>query len=181
MTCSLYVLDTVSPHGGHSKADVECDSAVVFESRLSLRLFGEFWSSGVCVTSYQPPLQETDFPMRTFLVSYDLAAPASNRHAMTTAIMMLGSTWARPLDQTWYIKTDLEEDDINSVLTRLLDDDDGLIVQCVRDDAHLANTSLRWFKQRPLPRDAVDTNVVAFPVVPELPSHAEELPLAEAS
>lgn len=120
--------------------------------------------------------------MRTFLVSYDLAAPAANRHAITTAIMMLGVSWARPLEQTWYIKADLSETDIESVLASLLGDDDGMIVQCVRDDAQLANTSLRWFKQRPLPQDAVETNVVAFPIVPELPTSTEELlPFAEAS
>ena len=119
--------------------------------------------------------------MRTFLISYDLASPATNRHAMTTAIMMLGATWARPLDQTWYITADLDEDDIHSVLANLLDDDDGLIVQCVSDDAHLANTSLRWFKQRPLPQEVVQTNIVAFPVAPELPCGDDLLPLAEAS
>ncbi len=119
--------------------------------------------------------------MRTFLVSYDLANPATNRHAITTAIMMLGATWARPLEQTWYLKADLDEADIESVLANLLADDDGLIVQCVRDDAHLANTSLRWFKQRPLPQDVPHTNVVAFPVIPERPTSNEELPpLAEA-
>lgn len=120
--------------------------------------------------------------MRTFLVSYDLAAPATNRHAITTAIMMLGVSWARPLEQTWYIKADLAEDDIESVLAGLLADDDGMIVQCVRDDAHLANTSLRWFKQRPLPQDITETNVVAFPVTTERPAVTEDLhPFAEAS
>ena len=119
--------------------------------------------------------------MRSFLISYDLASPASNRHAITSAIMMLGTTWARPLDQTWYINADLDEDDIQSLLGGLLEDDDGLIVQCVRDDAILSNTSLRWFKQRPLPQDAVDTNIVAFPVASELPIGADLPPLAEAS
>ena len=118
--------------------------------------------------------------MRTFLISYDLAGSATNRHAITTAIMMLGTTWARPLAQTWYITADLDEVDIHSVLANLLGDDDGLIVQCVSDRAHLANTSLRWFKQRPLPQDRVDTNVVAFPVTPELPAVDGALPLAVA-
>lgn len=120
--------------------------------------------------------------MRTFLISYDLANPASNRHALTTTIMMLGQTWSRPLAQSWYIKSDLDEQDIESVLASLLDDDDGLIVQCVRDEARLANTSLRWFKQRPLPQDHAETNIVAFPIVPELPAHDVVEPrFAEAS
>ncbi len=118
--------------------------------------------------------------MQTFLVSYDLAATA-NRHAVNSAIMVLGNSWARPLDRTWYIKSDLDENDIQSVLNGLLDDDDGLIVQRVQDDAHLTNTSLRWFRQRPLPQETAPTNVVAFPVIPELPAVDDELPLAEAS
>ena len=36
--------------------------------------------------------------------------------------MMLGTTWARPLEQTWYIKADLDEADIESVLGGLLVD-----------------------------------------------------------
>lgn len=119
--------------------------------------------------------------MRTFLVSYDLAHPSTNRHAMTTAIMMLGATWARPLAHTWYIRADLDEADIESVLAGLLADDDGLIVQCVRDDAHLANTSLRWFKQRALPQETHATNIVAFPVVSDVSHPADEaMPLAAA-
>ena len=119
--------------------------------------------------------------MRTFLVAFDLAAPG-NRHAITTAIMMLGSTWARPLEHTWYIKSDLDEADIESVLANLLDDDDGLIVQCVRDDARLANTSLRWFKQRPLPQDVSQTNIVAFPAnIARPPADEETVAFAEAS
>ena len=120
--------------------------------------------------------------MRTFLISYDLANPANNLHAITAAIMMLGTTWARPLGQTWYIKADLDEADIESVLANLLGDDDGLIVQCARDDAYLANTSLRWFKQRPLPQDMAQTNIVAFPASPEQPTSGDVMPpLAEAS
>lgn len=120
--------------------------------------------------------------MRTFLVSYDLASPAPNRHAITTAIMMLGNTWARPLAQSWYIRTDLDEADIESVLAALLADDDGLIIQGVRDEARLANTSLRWFKQRPLPQDCVETNIVAFPAASDAPGkRSQPMPYAEAS
>jgi len=117
--------------------------------------------------------------MQTYLVSYDLAAPTANRNAINTAIMMLGQTWARPLEHTWFIKTDLDEADIESVLGNLLSDDDGLIVQCVRDGAYFANTSLRWFKQRPLDLAAHDTNVVAFPIAAPLPC-GDAQPLAEA-
>ncbi|HUS98605.1 MAG TPA: hypothetical protein VMX97_17910, partial [Hyphomicrobiaceae bacterium] len=57
---------------------------------------------------------------------------------------------------------------IELILRGLLDDHDGLLVQAVERDVVVANTALRWFKQR---RAAVasDNNVVVFPVVPEQP------------
>ena len=108
--------------------------------------------------------------MQMFLISYDLAAPAQNKNAMTSAIMMLGQSWARPLDQTWYIKADVEAGDIEQILGRLIGDDDGLLVQAVEDEAITANTQLRWFKQRAQPLAGVDSNVVAFPAASEAPA-----------
>lgn len=120
--------------------------------------------------------------MRTYLVSYDLANPSLNRNALTTAIMMLGQSWARPLAQTWYIRTDLAETDIESVLRELLHADDGLLVQSVDDEARLAGTQMRWFRQRPLFQNS-ETNVVAFPAAADrVASQAQaDIPLAEAS
>jgi hypothetical protein len=43
--------------------------------------------------------------MRTLIISYDLANPHSNKHALAQEIMAAGHSWARPLDQTWYMKT----------------------------------------------------------------------------
>lgn len=117
--------------------------------------------------------------MRTFLIAYDLAEPAQNRHAITTAIMMLGKSWARPLAQTWYIKADLDEADIESVLYGLIGDDDGLIVQCVRDDALLAGTQLRWFRQRTPAGMHEHQNVVTFPLISEPPAYMSDAPLAK--
>ncbi len=117
--------------------------------------------------------------MHTFLISYDLAQPAANKNAITSAIMMLGQAWARPLEQTWYIKADLEADDIEAVVGRLLDDDDGLLVQRVEHEAMLANTQLRWFRQRTKPLAGVATNIVAFPAAATVePVADEELALA---
>ena len=112
--------------------------------------------------------------MQMFLISYDLAAPTQNKNAMTSAIMMLGQSWARPLEQTWYIKADVEAGDIEQVLGRLLGDDDGLLVQSVADEAIMANTQLRWFKQRTQPLAGIDSNVVAFPA-----ANDETAPLAD--
>lgn len=114
--------------------------------------------------------------MRTFVISYDLANPIANRHVVAQAIMETGDAWARPLESTWYIKTDKAREDVEASLKPLLTDDDGLLVQAVQGQAAMANTTLRWFHQR---RPAFDlpenSNVVAFPVtIPAKPPTAPE-------
>jgi hypothetical protein len=120
--------------------------------------------------------------MQTFLVSYDLAKPTRNKHALATAIMGLGSSWARPLECTWYLRAEASESEVARRLAMLLDEEDGLIVQAVQDEATLANTSLRWFRQR---RPGFDieagSNILAFPTISAPPAAQQELPLAEAS
>src|SRR5262245_52332934 len=49
------------------------------------------------------PLVAHESPMRTYLITYDLASPA--RHSLSGAIMQLGEAWARPLDTTWYVQS----------------------------------------------------------------------------
>jgi hypothetical protein len=119
--------------------------------------------------------------MRTFLISYDLSAPNRNKHVVANAIMGLGQSWARPLENTWFVRADLHECDIEGRLADLLDEDDGLIVQTVGEIGALTNTSLRWFRQR---RTSIDldgsTNVIAFPL-PTIAGAQSELPLSRAS
>ena len=86
--------------------------------------------------------------MRTLIISYDLAQPHRNKHVLAQAIMALGSSWARPLEQTWYVRTEATEDMIEHQLAGHLDPDDGLLIQAVKDDAVLTNAALRWFRQR---------------------------------
>jgi hypothetical protein len=117
--------------------------------------------------------------MRTFLISYDLATPHRNKHVLATAIMALGQSWARPLEQTWYVRADQDECHIERKLAAFLDSDDGLIVQAVADDAILTNTSLRWFRQRRSEVEAAE-NIIAFPAPPAPPAAQSELPFAEA-
>jgi hypothetical protein len=119
--------------------------------------------------------------MRTFLIAYDLAVPHRNKHVLANAIMALGHSWARPLEQTWFVRADTCEADIEAKLAELLDGDDGLIVQATAEVGLLTNTSLRWFRQRrsTLNFDAA-TNVVAFPL-PPLNAAQQELPLSRAS
>ena len=86
--------------------------------------------------------------MRTYLISYDLAKPHLLKHVVAQAIMAAGQSWARPLEQTWYVRTEESEEALEAKLTRILDSDDGLLIQRVKEDAVLTNTSVRWFKQR---------------------------------
>jgi hypothetical protein len=118
--------------------------------------------------------------MRTYLISYDLAKPHLDKHVVAQAIMTLGTSWARPLEQTWYVRSDESEQTIASSLWGLLDDDDGVLIQQVKEDAVLMNTSLRWFRKR-RPGVEVDgmANVIAFPS--NAPAAAQsEFPFAEA-
>ncbi len=116
--------------------------------------------------------------MRTYLISYDLAEPATIKNILSTEIMELGKSWARPLASTWYVRSDEEQDVIEARLRDHLDIDDGLLIQPVREDAVMLNTGLRWFRQRrEEDRTAGNDNVVAFPGPVQAPQHAE--PAAE--
>jgi hypothetical protein len=119
--------------------------------------------------------------MRTLIISYDLAHPHHNKHVLAQQIMALGEAWARPLDQTWYVRTDAREESVEAKLSGLLEADDGLLIQAVEDDAVLTNTALRWFRRR---RPAVEivegSNVIAFPAPNALLEEQPELPLAAA-
>jgi hypothetical protein len=121
--------------------------------------------------------------MRTYLISYDLAQPHFKKHVVAQAIMALGDSWARPLENTWYVRSEEAPETLEARLARHLDDEDGLLIQGVRGDAFLANTSLRWFRQRQAGIDVAEhANVIAFPFpapVP-MPTDEPELPFAKA-
>ena len=120
--------------------------------------------------------------MRTYLISYDLAKPTNNQHVLAQVIMGLGEKWARPLANTWYVTSQRDETELESDLRDMLNEDDGLLIQAVKREAVLTNTSLRWFRQRrPAFELEVGGNVVAFPSVPTAPAAQAELPLAAAS
>lgn len=101
--------------------------------------------------------------MRTFLVAYDLAKPDLNQVYLANAIMGFGAAWARPLQNVWYVRSEDDGSAIEARLSRLLDDDDGLIVQEARGDALLANTGVRWFRQRRVTAAEDASNIVPFP------------------
>ena len=104
--------------------------------------------------------------MRTYLITYDTAAPS--RNAIASAIMALGEAWARPLDATWYVQSSERPGALEQRLRTLLDSEDGLLIQQVEESAVLLNTALRWFRKRR--QDAATaTNVLAFPTAPEMP------------
>ena len=101
--------------------------------------------------------------MRTYSISYDLADPGRNKHAVSTAIMNLGQAWARPLESTWYVRAGVSEGEIRAALAGLLDGEDGLVVQAVDREAVCCNTALRWFRRRAAAEDGASPNVIAFP------------------
>ncbi len=118
--------------------------------------------------------------MRTFIIAYDLAKPHLNQVYLANAIMSLGDSWARPLQTLWYVRSEASSGDIEARLSRLLDDDDGLVIQEARGEVALSNTGVRWFRQRRNAGIDNDANVVRFPapvttitLTPEQP--AEEL------
>jgi hypothetical protein len=84
--------------------------------------------------------------MRTYLISFDVAAP--ERHIIAGAIMQLGEAWARPLDNTWYIQTAERADAIERGLRPFMGAAEGLLIQEVESNAVLLNTALRWFRRR---------------------------------
>lgn len=122
-----------------------------------------------------------DLTMRTYLISYDLAKPHLIKHVVAQAIMTAGQSWARPLEQTWYVRSEESEEALEAKLTEILDSEDGLLIQRVKDEAVLTNTSIRWFKQRQSDIEtAGDTNVITFPTHNEAADDKPELPFAEA-
>lgn len=119
--------------------------------------------------------------MRTFLISYDLAKPSRNRHVLAQLIMTMGTRWARPLEQTWYVTAETSVEEMEAKLAGALDSDDGMLIQAVDDKAVLTNTALRWFRQRQAPIEiAQDSNIIPFPAPSTPPSDEPELPFAEA-
>jgi hypothetical protein len=104
--------------------------------------------------------------MRTYLITYDTAAPS--RHTIASAIMQLGEAWARPLDATWYVQSNDRPGTLEQRLRALLDSEDGLLIQQVEESAVLLNTALRWFRKR-RQEAAAATNVVAFPAPAPMP------------
>jgi len=117
--------------------------------------------------------------MRTLLISYDLAKPHRNKHILAQEIMGLGTRWARPLEQTWYVSTDRDEIEVEAKLASILDSDDGLLIQAVSEEAVLSNAQIRWFRQRRADTGTAETtNVIAFPLISMPPAQAE-LPLED--
>lgn len=120
--------------------------------------------------------------MRTFLVCYDLAHPAFNKADVVSTITMSAASWARPLDNVWYIRTDTDQQEVEDRLRGVIGHEDGLLIQAVRDEASMMNTGLRWFRQRRVEAyaEAAPDNVVAFPGR-ESAGHTPSMPPVKAA
>lgn len=125
--------------------------------------------------------------MRTFLVSYDLAQPDTNKPQIVEEIMAMGQAWARPLDNMWYVRAEETRSEIEARISRYLGGDDGLVIQEARGEAAFLNTGLRWFRQRRRDVTVADakavgpSNVIAFPapVQAEVPAIGDMEPELE--
>ncbi|MEZ5843513.1 MAG: hypothetical protein R3D27_07245 [Hyphomicrobiaceae bacterium] len=105
-------------------------------------------------------------PTATYLIAYDVARTAAEKHALATRIMSLGEAWARPLEQIWYVRAERRAAHrIGAELAAMIGEDDGIIVQETTEEAVMANTTLRWFRRRAAPVAEVSPNVVAFPII----------------
>ena len=111
--------------------------------------------------------------MRTYLITYDLSAPA--RHNLAGAIMQLGDAWARPLDATWYVQSSERADALERRLKPHLEGEDGLLIQQVEADAVPARVAVE------LEQDAQARGVGRgeFPAVQS--QFAQVLPCAQRS
>jgi len=81
------------------------------------------------------------------------------------------------------VRTEEAPEMLETRLARHLEEDDGLLIQGVRGDAMMANTSLRWFRQRQGGIDVAEhDNVIAFPFPAPVPMQTDEpeLPFAKA-
>ena len=118
--------------------------------------------------------------MRTFLIAYDLAQPQLARHAIAAEIMRLGQSWARPLEQTWYIRSEADEGELDARLSWMLGPDDALLIQAVEENAFLMNTHLRWFRRRQPAADNGGGRLIQFPGRTDASCDDEADALAEA-
>ena len=100
--------------------------------------------------------------MPTLLIAYDLAHTNPVAPALAAAIKALGTQWARPLAALWYVETDRSPAQVETLLSDLLEIDDGLLVQQVTGAAALVNTMLRWTPVHPVAH-GVGGRVIPWP------------------
>ncbi|MGF1649076.1 MAG: hypothetical protein ACFCUN_01340 [Hyphomicrobiaceae bacterium] len=118
-----------------------------------------------------------------FVISYDLATPLRNKHAVADAIMASGEAWARPLECTWYVRGAETLAALSAALAPVFDDEDGFIIQRVDEDVALGNTTLRWFRARARVEPGPGADILPFPL-PRAETRADSVTnqtLAEAS
>jgi hypothetical protein len=85
----------------------------------------------------------------TYIITYDLNSPGQNYPALHEAIKSFG-TWAKPLESTWLVETDLTAQGISARLRPYMDGNDSLLVIGVTRDyqGHLATSIWDWLRAR---------------------------------
>jgi hypothetical protein len=65
--------------------------------------------------------------MAVYLISYDLIPPGQKYNRVHTTIKSYG-TWAKPLESTWFVKSNENVQDVRGKVLNVLDANDKLLV-----------------------------------------------------
>jgi hypothetical protein BACCOPRO_00146 len=84
--------------------------------------------------------------MDLYIISYDLKTPGRDYTSLYNAIKDLGE-WQHPLESTWVVSTNYDENQIYNILKQTLDDNDLLMIFQIVPEARqgwLAKSFWEW-------------------------------------
>lgn len=88
--------------------------------------------------------------MNIFIISYDLKVPGRDYASLYNEIKKLGD-WQHPLESTWVVESNLDENQIYDRLKPTLDDNDLLLILKVYPEARqgwLAKSFWGWMQTK---------------------------------
>lgn len=65
--------------------------------------------------------------MNVYLISYDLVSPGQHYPQVHAAIRSIGE-WSKPLESTWFVKTNLSVSQVRDTVQKAMDSNDKLLV-----------------------------------------------------
>lgn len=88
--------------------------------------------------------------MKTYLISYDLIRPESSpEYTRLINLIKTATTWAKPLESLWLIKSNLASAEIMNQLRTVIDANDKILIIEVTNDwisLNLAKEVIDWMK-----------------------------------